>query len=80
MNPQDPITDPQKANEVGVLSFILNRVLMQQRMLAAVIAKVEDRTEAEVLERMNVMIKQTEQETIHYLKKYWIPDSSGTLN
>jgi hypothetical protein len=75
-NEKGPL-DPQKAREVGVLSFMLNRVIVQQRMLAAVIARVEDKTEAEVLARMEELLKETEGETIYYLKKYWIAAEPG---
>jgi hypothetical protein len=72
MDKKNPLADPQKAKEVGVLSFMLNRVVIQQRMLADVIAKVEGTTEEEVLERMEKMLKQNEAETIYYLRQYWL--------
>lgn len=56
---------------------MLNRVIMQQRMLADVIARVEGSSQTEVLARMDVMLKQTEGETIRYLKRYWIGDGTG---
>ncbi len=77
MNNEHRLTDPQKAKEVGVLSFMLNRVIVQQRLLATVISKVEGTTEAEVLARMDEMLKQTESETIYYLKKYWLGEEPG---
>ena len=80
MNKEQGPTDPQKAKEVGVLSFMLNRVIVQQRMLAAVIAKVEDRPMQEVLAQMDEMLKQTEGETVFYLKKYWLGHESDTGN
>ncbi len=80
MNKEQGTTDPQKAKEVGVLSFMLNRVIVQQRMLAAVIAKVEDRPMQEVLAQMDEMLKQTEGETIFYLKKYWLGHEPETGN
>lgn len=69
--------DARTAQQLGVLSFMLNRVIVQQRMLAKMIAKIENRTESEVLAQMDEMLKATEAETIFYLKKYWLGEESS---